>query len=87
MHQETLTRSITKTISWRCIATLSTGLLVWIFTGDITAALTVGGLEAVIKMVLYYLHERTWNGIPWGRQLVNTSEASRLTKNLTLKRG
>ncbi|SMF78080.1 DUF2061 domain-containing protein [Pseudobacteriovorax antillogorgiicola] len=67
MSQETLKRSLLKTCSWRIIATLATGLLVYIFTQDLHAALAVGGLEAIAKMVLYYGHERLWNSVHWGR--------------------
>lgn len=57
---ETNTRTIMKTVSWRIIATLTTMLLVYLFTGRITLALGIGVLEAVIKMIAYFFHERMW---------------------------
>ena len=51
---------IIKTISWRIIATLVTGLVTWTLTGSLELGALVGGLDAVVKMVLYYLHERLW---------------------------
>ncbi|MEN8249588.1 MAG: DUF2061 domain-containing protein [Bacteroidota bacterium] len=66
VQKETHTRSVVKTISWRVLATLTTALLVYIFTGDITIAIEVGGLEAVAKLLFYYLHERGWAYIKWG---------------------
>ena len=52
--------SVAKTISWRCLATFTTFLIAWAVTGEITAGLAVGGIEAITKMVLYYLHEKAW---------------------------
>jgi len=68
MYKETNLRSVLKTISWRFLATLTTFSLVWIFTGKIDTALTVGGLEAIIKMIIYFFHERGWDRIRWGRR-------------------
>jgi len=55
--------SLLKTISWRFIATLTTILLAWIFTGQIDTALKIGGVEFFAKMIFYYLHERSWGWI------------------------
>lgn len=60
-------RALAKTISWRITATIITMSLVWIFTQRIELALSVGGVEAILKMVVYYLHERVWNSISMGR--------------------
>lgn len=67
MYKEKHSRSIVKTISWRITATVTTVLLVWGFTGQLAAAFVVGGIEVFLKMFLYYLHERTWNKITFGR--------------------
>ncbi len=66
MKTETQSRSLLKTISWRVVATLTTAVLVLIFTGDLSIAIGVGGLEAVLKLLFYYLHERAWSHVGWG---------------------
>jgi len=53
-------RHILKTISWRIVGTLDTMLLSWIITGSWKLGLTIGGVEVITKMALYYLHERAW---------------------------
>jgi uncharacterized membrane protein len=53
-------RHIAKTISWRIIGTLDTMILSAIVTGSWTVGLTIGGVEVITKMVLYFLHERVW---------------------------
>ena len=60
-------RTLIKTLTWRLTATMTTILLVWIFTGRIDFALSIGGIEFFVKMILYYFHERTWNLVSWGR--------------------
>ena len=60
-------RSIVKSVSWRTIGTLDTFLISLLVTGKLDFALTIGGVEVFTKMALYYIHERTWNRIGFGR--------------------
>ena len=53
-------RHIAKTISWRIVETLDTILLSWLITGNWKMGLTIGGIEVITKMVLYFFHERAW---------------------------
>lgn len=59
-------RSLTKAISWRVLATMTTAIIVYVATGEWTTALAVGGVEVVAKFLLYYLHERLWNHVSFG---------------------
>lgn len=53
-------RHIAKTVSWRIIGTLDTMILSGFITGSWKLGLTIGAVEVVTKMVLYFLHERAW---------------------------
>jgi uncharacterized membrane protein len=53
-------RHILKTITWRIVGTLDTIIIGWAISGDPTVGLSIGGVEMISKMVLYYLHERAW---------------------------
>jgi len=53
-------RHILKTISWRVLGTLDTIILSWVITGSWKLGLSIGGVEVITKMVLYFLHERAW---------------------------
>ena len=53
-------RHIAKTISWRIIGTIDTMILSGIITGSWKMGLTIGGIEVITKMALYFLHERAW---------------------------
>lgn len=65
---DTHARSATKTFSWRVVATLTTIILVYSFTGELAIAAGIGGIEVVLKLALYYGHERIWSGIKWGKK-------------------
>ena len=59
--KESVGRSLAKTVSWRVIGTLDTILISWLITGAWTFALSIGGIELITKMILYFFHERVWN--------------------------
>jgi len=59
-------RHIYKTITWRAVGTLDTILLGWLVSGDPKIGVTIGSIELVTKMILYYLHERMWYNIDFG---------------------
>jgi len=53
-------RHIAKTISWRIIGTIDTIILSGFITNSWSTGLLIGGVEVFTKMILYFLHERTW---------------------------
>lgn len=63
-------RSVAKAISWRIIASGTTFILAIIFFGDdpkaVEKATGIAILESIIKMALYFFHERLWINIKWG---------------------
>lgn len=70
MEYETKKRSILKALSWRTLATITTAIIVFFFTGELTLAVTVGVLEVTAKMGLYFFHERMWQRIRFGKKEV-----------------
>jgi uncharacterized membrane protein len=66
MHEKAY-RSIVKTISWRALGTLDTIVISYLITGSLVMAASIGSIELVTKMILYYYHERAWNKINLGR--------------------
>ena len=64
---ENIKRTITKTISWRVIGTITTMVISYIITGTLALAFSIGIIELISKMALYYFHERAWNKIEWGK--------------------
>jgi len=59
-YKEPHYRSALKAMSWRIVATTATILIVFAFTGRLVLSAGVGGVEVIVKIILYYLHERLW---------------------------
>jgi len=70
MYKETNKRSITKGISWRVIATGTTIVIVYLFFGRLDLAIATGMIETVLKVALYWAHERAWFKIRWGKKRI-----------------
>ncbi len=60
-------RSFIKAVSWRFVGSMDTFVLSLIFTGKLKYAVTIATAEALTKIVLFYLHERAWRLVSWGR--------------------
>lgn len=60
-------RTLLKTLTWRLLAVVITMVVVYGYTGDIHESLVVGITANFFKMIIYYLHERIWNRISFGR--------------------
>lgn len=67
MVKDSKLRTFLKSVTWRITATTTTMIVVFIFTGQIQTALQVGALEMLAKMLIYYLHERGWEKIQYGK--------------------
>lgn len=66
--QESHIRSILKGLTWRIVATTDTILVVLAITcfyGECTLknAIEIGLIEFVLKLVIYYIHERLWQKV------------------------
>lgn len=70
MYKETNKRSFAKGLSWRIAATSTTIVIVYLFFGRLDLAIAAGILETVLKILLFWAHERTWLQIKWGRKKI-----------------
>jgi uncharacterized membrane protein len=64
---DTPVRSLAKAISWRVTGTIDTFLISWLITGQILLASGIALTEIMTKIGLFWLHERVWNRIDWGK--------------------
>jgi adenylylsulfate kinase len=69
MMISSLSRSVAKAVTWRVIATTTTMFLVYIFTGKLDLSLGVGFFDVFMKLAFYFLHERAWDRVWYGREL------------------
>jgi len=70
MYRDTNKRSVVKGISWRVVATTTTIIIVYVFFNRLDLAIAAGMIETVLKVGLYWLHERAWFKIRWGRKKI-----------------
>ncbi len=64
---ETHIRSIAKAITWRLGATIITFVVAWILTRKFELAAQIGVLDTAIKLGAFYMHERMWNRLSFGK--------------------
>jgi uncharacterized membrane protein len=64
---ETRARSIAKAVSYRILGSAVTGMIVYALTGKGALSLGAGALDSVIKIAAYFVHERIWDRIAFGR--------------------
>jgi uncharacterized membrane protein len=61
-------RSLAKSITWRLIAIAVTFIVGYVMTGSWQFAVSLSLISNLINFVLYYIHERFWLKINWGRK-------------------
>jgi len=64
---DTAVRSLAKAASWRITGTIDTFLISWLITVEILLATGIAFTEIMTKICLFWLHERVWNRINWGK--------------------
>ncbi|MEP6999585.1 MAG: adenylyl-sulfate kinase [bacterium] len=65
--RDTHARSVGKAVSWRILGTFATSVIVFIFTHRWGLSLFVGAMEFVSKIGLFWVHERLWDRLNYGR--------------------
>ena len=61
-------RTTTKMITWRLIVNFSNFLVPFFMTGSWGQAAAFFTIAVFINMALFYLHERGWNLVVWGKE-------------------
>lgn len=67
-------RSLAKAISWRLTGSVDTFVISFLITGRIGLAAPIALTELLTKIGLYYLHERVWTHIHWGKNRIIIAE-------------
>lgn len=84
-------RSIVKTISYRLLIIVIDFLFIYCFTKQIKVALAFLIVSNVYTTLAYYLHERFWDNIKWGKSIykktiVNTSDKKQLNQPTIIRK-
>jgi uncharacterized membrane protein len=67
--RESRLRSLIKSLVYRVLSVIGTGLLTWFITGDVGKTITITLAIQVFLVILYYVFERLWDRIDWGREI------------------
>jgi adenylylsulfate kinase len=68
MEVDTHSRSIAKALSWRACAMVITAIVALFLSESVIVALSIALSDSLIKIGAYYLHERAWMNIRFGRK-------------------
>ena len=91
VEKDSPTRSLLKAISWRLIASGTTFIIVFVIFRNysqqnleevINTATFITSVDVVAKLIIYYLHERLWTNIKWGKYWTRTYWARQSWKKL-----
>jgi adenylylsulfate kinase len=77
--EETLRRSIVKTISYRVVIIILDFTIIYLFTGKIKVALGFMIVSNIYTTVGYFFHERIWDKIKWGKIIYKKTDTSQET--------
>jgi uncharacterized membrane protein len=64
---DTSVRSLAKAVSWRVTGTVDTFLISWLITGQVLLASGIALTEIMTKIFLFWIHERVWDRVNWGK--------------------
>ena len=64
---DTHKRTLVKALTWRILGTIITGIVALAVTRKLHVAATIGVFDTLIKLAAYYMHERTWLRLNFGK--------------------
>lgn len=64
---ESKIRSAMKAITYRILIIISTAIVTWVMTKNWEITLGITSVATIVNTIIYYMHERVWNMIVWGK--------------------
>jgi uncharacterized membrane protein len=65
--KESTSRSVIKTISWRVTVSIISFVISYWLTGSLELAGMLMASKVIVNSVWYFVHERIWNKIQFGK--------------------
>lgn len=75
--KEKKSRSLSKAVTYRVLATIATVFIAYFFTHNLELATSIGLIDTVIKLLLFYINERVWTRLKWGYQEVTYAKTTK----------
>jgi len=66
---ESSRRTFAKAITWQCVGIISMIGLAYIHSGSVIEAISLAFSASATGFIFYFIHERAWSKISWGRRL------------------
>lgn len=60
-------RMFTKSFTWRVFAFIVLSVIAYLTTGSAFKAGVIAAAYHLLQLFMYYLHERVWDGLAWGK--------------------
>jgi uncharacterized membrane protein len=60
-------RSVVKSITFRILIVMADGVIIYTITKSLALSLSVIILSNISSTIIYFVHERVWNNIKWGK--------------------
>ena len=70
---DTTLRTLVKAILWQLLGFALMALTAWVFTGSMAEGGAIAVTATVLGFVSYFLYERLWSRVRWGRVDVGSS--------------
>ncbi|SMY08761.1 DUF2061 domain-containing protein [Flavimaricola marinus] len=64
---ESRKRSVIKAVIWNLLGLLIMAIVGFAMTGSLSTGGTMALINAALGLTMYFLYERLWAGIRWGR--------------------
>ena len=61
-------RTLVKAVTWQLIGFVVMSIVNYYYIGSLRSGIGLSALLTMIGLVIYYLHERLWEKISWGRR-------------------
>lgn len=68
-YRPSWTRTVLKTATYKVLALAAMLAIMYWRTHSLKASIAVGGLDLVVKTIIYVFHERAWARIDAGKQI------------------
>jgi adenylylsulfate kinase len=68
MDSDSHSRSFVKALSWRVFALAITTGVSYALSESVAVAVSIGMVDSAIKIGAYYMHERAWMSVRFGRK-------------------
>lgn len=64
---ETTLRTVIKAVSWQVLGIFVMSAIAYRHTGSISTALSMAGTSSALGFISYFIHEKLWQRVHWGK--------------------